>query len=116
MKTLAAPARLTNKRQVSKWIPGGGGDASISKGQADRFTDGLLKIAERITGLPADFARNHDHYLPRAATKMKPVFADTFFFFAVLNRADPLHHRAVAYSRNTRLLRVTTDWVITESG
>ena len=38
---------------------------------------------------------------------MKPVFADTFFFFAVLNRA-------VAYSRNTRLLRVTTDWVITE--
>jgi hypothetical protein len=45
---------------------------------------------------------------------MKPVFADTFFFFAVLNRADPLHQRAVAYSRNTRLLRVTTDWVITE--
>ena len=45
---------------------------------------------------------------------MKPDFADTFFFFAVLNRADPLHQRAVAYSRNTRLLRVTTDWVITE--
>ena len=45
---------------------------------------------------------------------MKPVFADTFFFFAVLNRADPLHQRAVAYSRNTRLLRITTDWVITE--
>ena len=45
---------------------------------------------------------------------MKPVFADTFFFFAVLNRADPLHQRAVAYSRNTRLLRITTDWVVTE--
>jgi uncharacterized protein len=45
---------------------------------------------------------------------MKPVFADTFFFFAILNRADPLHQRAVAYSRNTRLLRITTDWIITE--
>ncbi len=42
---------------------------------------------------------------------MKPVFADTFFFFAILNRADPLHQRAVTFSRNTRLLRVTTDWV-----
>jgi len=45
---------------------------------------------------------------------MKPVFADTFFFFAILNRADPLHQRAVTFSRNTRLLRITTDWVITE--
>lgn len=32
---------------------------------------------------------------------MKLVFADTFFFFAILNRADPLHQRAA-------------DWVITE--
>jgi hypothetical protein len=63
MKTLSAPAKLPNKRQASKWIPSGVGDASISKVQADRFTDGLLKIAARITGLPADFARNHDHYL-----------------------------------------------------
>jgi hypothetical protein len=45
---------------------------------------------------------------------MKPVFADTFFFFAILNRADPLHQHAAAYSRNTRLLRITTDWIITE--
>ena len=63
MKMLSAPAKSPNKRQVSKWIPGSGGDASISKTQADRFTDGLLKIAARIEGLPADFARNHDHYL-----------------------------------------------------
>ncbi len=42
---------------------------------------------------------------------MKPVFADTFFFFAILNRADPLHQRAAAFSRNNRQLRVTTDWV-----
>jgi predicted nucleic acid-binding protein len=45
---------------------------------------------------------------------MKPVFADTFFFFAILNRADPLHERAAAYSRNARMLRITTDWIITE--
>lgn len=45
---------------------------------------------------------------------MKPVFADTFFFFAILNRADPLHQRAVSFSRNTRLLRITTDWILTE--
>jgi hypothetical protein len=45
---------------------------------------------------------------------MKPVFADTFFFFAILNRADPLHARAAAFSRSNRQLRLTTDWVITE--
>jgi predicted nucleic acid-binding protein len=45
---------------------------------------------------------------------MKPVFADTFFFFAILHRADPLHHRAASFSRNSRLLRITTDWVMTE--
>jgi hypothetical protein len=63
MKTLSAPVKSPNKRSASKWIPGGNGDASISKTQAARFTDGLLKIAARIEGLPADFARNHDHYL-----------------------------------------------------
>jgi len=45
---------------------------------------------------------------------MKLVFADTFFFFAILNRSDPLHQRAITYSRNSRLIRITTDWIITE--
>ena len=45
---------------------------------------------------------------------MKPVFADTFFFLAILNRADPTHERAVGLSRQIRSVRVTTDWVITE--
>ena len=63
MKTLAAPVKAPNKRRASKWIPGANGDATISKIQADKFTDGLLKIAGRIEGLPADLARNHDHYL-----------------------------------------------------
>ena len=45
---------------------------------------------------------------------MRIVFADTFFFLAILNRADPTHERAVALSRQIRSVRVTTDWVITE--
>ena len=45
---------------------------------------------------------------------MKPVFADTFFFFAILNRTDPLHQRAAAFSRHNRQICITTDWVITE--
>lgn len=45
---------------------------------------------------------------------MKTVFADTFFFLAILNRADPTHQRAVALSRQIRSVRVTTDWIITE--
>jgi hypothetical protein len=62
MKTLAAPAKSPSKRRT-KWIPGAGGDAAISKTQAGRFTDGLLKIAAGIEGLPSGLARNHDHYL-----------------------------------------------------
>ena len=45
---------------------------------------------------------------------MKPVFADTFFFFAILNRVDPLHACAAAFSHGNRQLRLTTDWVNTE--
>jgi len=32
---------------------------------------------------------------------MRPVFADTFFFIAILNRADPLHQRAVTATPTT---------------
>jgi len=63
MKTLTEPIKSPGKRRVSKWIPGGVNNAVVSKVEADRFTDGLLKIAARIEGLPPDFARNHDHYL-----------------------------------------------------
>ena len=63
MKTLAAPAKSPTKRRTTKWISGANGGARISKAQADKFTDGLLKIAARIEGLPSDLARHHDHYL-----------------------------------------------------
>ena len=63
MKSLDDSTRSSPKRRASKWIPGGIADASISKAQAERFTDGLLRIAVRIEGLPSDLAKNHDHYL-----------------------------------------------------
>jgi hypothetical protein len=47
---------------------------------------------------------------------MKAIFADSFFFFAILNRSDPQHEKAIAYSRNLQAIRVTTDWVLTELG
>jgi len=47
---------------------------------------------------------------------MKPVFADTFFFLALLNPSDAAHQRASELSRNVRRPRVTTAWVLAEVG
>lgn len=63
MKTVAALAKAANKPRAAKWISSTGRNAAISKTQADYFIDGLLKIAVHIKDLPADLARNHDHYL-----------------------------------------------------
>jgi hypothetical protein len=47
---------------------------------------------------------------------MKPVFADTFFFLAVLNPCDAVHARASELSRSLGCQRLTTDWILTEVG
>lgn len=47
---------------------------------------------------------------------MSAVFADTWFFLALLNRADPGHARAAQLSRDDHRHRVTTDWVLVEVG
>jgi predicted nucleic acid-binding protein len=47
---------------------------------------------------------------------MSAVFADTFFFLAILNRADAAHSRASELSRRLRRRRITTAWVLTEVG
>jgi predicted nucleic acid-binding protein len=44
---------------------------------------------------------------------MSKVFADTFYFLALLNKNDEAHEKAVAYSANINKL-VTTEWVLTE--
>jgi len=47
---------------------------------------------------------------------MNCVFADTWFFLAILNPADPYYARAMVASRADRRHRVTTDWVLLEIG
>jgi len=45
---------------------------------------------------------------------MSVVFADTFYFLALLNERDGAHHRAVAASRTPGLALVTTELVLVE--
>ncbi len=45
---------------------------------------------------------------------MRAVFADTFYFLALLNRRDAVHARAIAFSRVPGLRFVTTDYVLLE--
>ncbi len=42
------------------------------------------------------------------------VFADTFYFFALVNPADEAHRRAVEVSESLDVPIVTTAWVLTE--
>ena len=45
---------------------------------------------------------------------MKAVFADTFYFLALLNPRDAAHARAVAATRKLQGQLITTAWVLTE--
>jgi uncharacterized protein len=47
---------------------------------------------------------------------MPPVFADTFYFLALLNSDDQAHKQAVAASTPLKWPLVTTYWVLTELG
>ena len=47
---------------------------------------------------------------------MTRVFADTFYFLALLNPRDKAHARAVAYTASFPGEMVTTAWVLTELG
>lgn len=44
---------------------------------------------------------------------MNVVFADTFYFPALLNKHDEAHHKAVELSSQVRGL-LTTEWILTE--
>ena len=46
---------------------------------------------------------------------MNAVFADTFYFLALLNERDAAHSKAVQFDPNARVL-LTTAWVLTEVG
>ncbi|MEO7298178.1 MAG: PIN domain-containing protein [Verrucomicrobiota bacterium] len=45
---------------------------------------------------------------------MKAVFADTFFFVALLNEKDAAHEQAQAFSEDDTRPFVTTAWILTE--
>lgn len=45
---------------------------------------------------------------------MRRVFADTFYFLAVLNPRDPAHEQALAFYGDDQLHLVTTEWILTE--
>jgi predicted nucleic acid-binding protein len=45
---------------------------------------------------------------------MIPVFADAFFFFALLNEKDAAHEAAETYRSRANRPLVTTAWVLTE--
>lgn len=45
---------------------------------------------------------------------MKTVFADTFYFLALLNPSDQAHGKAVAFTSSHTVRMVTTEWVLTE--
>jgi uncharacterized protein len=44
---------------------------------------------------------------------MSALFADTYYFVALLNRDDQYHKRAIGFDRGRRGL-LTTEWVLTE--
>jgi predicted nucleic acid-binding protein len=45
---------------------------------------------------------------------MSLIFADTFYFLALVNRRDVSHARAVEFGERPDLRLVTTTWVLTE--
>ncbi|MBE0540855.1 MAG: type II toxin-antitoxin system VapC family toxin [Verrucomicrobia bacterium] len=45
---------------------------------------------------------------------MSAVFADTFFFLGLLNRADAAHTRCLQFSQTHRAELLSTEWVLVE--
>ena len=47
---------------------------------------------------------------------MRTVFADTFYFLALLDSSEQFHLPAVEFSRDPQFRLVTTEWVLAEFG
>ncbi len=47
---------------------------------------------------------------------MRRVFADSYYFFALLSDDEPKHDRAVRFAAEFRGELLTTGWVLTEVG
>lgn len=81
---------------------------------------GLAAVAGRLD--PAEAARAcaeptrllSEALEKRNAQAMRTVFADTFYFLALLNATDNAHAKAVAFTASFQGRLVTTGWVMTE--
>src|SRR5580693_267713 len=47
---------------------------------------------------------------------MRAVFADTYYFLALLDSAEKHHAKAAEAARDSEIRIVTTEWVLTEFG
>lgn len=47
---------------------------------------------------------------------MTTVFADTFYFLALLDSREARHRQAIEFSRDPQLRILTTEWVLAEFG
>src|SRR5450631_140232 len=47
---------------------------------------------------------------------MTTVFADTFYFLALLDAGEAQHQRAADFGRNPQVRIITTEWVLAEFG
>jgi hypothetical protein len=58
--------------------------------------------SEVFDRLPNDGASEHDHYLLRLAEEkpVKVLFADTFYWIALINRKDSAHQRVLDFGRS----------------
>ena len=45
---------------------------------------------------------------------MRTVFADTFYYLALLSQNDAVHKRAVEFARSCQDRVITTEWILTE--
>ena len=79
-----------------------------------------LTVEEReaLDQLPSDLAAEHDHYIygtPKEAF-VRTLFADTFFWTALVDRSDQWHETVVRYeaSLSTGTAIVTTEEVLVE--
>jgi predicted nucleic acid-binding protein len=45
---------------------------------------------------------------------MTPVFADTFYFLAIVNPRDVAHIEAVSFAASSKRPMITTEWIIME--
>ena len=45
---------------------------------------------------------------------MRVIFADSYYYLALINRRDSAHEKAVDFSKTTTASTVTTAWVLTE--